>query len=268
MSISAHPLAELIPAMTDDELAGLVDDIKANGLREPITLYEGLILDGRHRARACEILEIEPEARIFDGADPLAFVLSANLHRRHLSTSQRAMIAAKLATLRREDTLRRGPDLQKRRTGMSQGEAAGLLGVGVVTVNSANAIRKHGTTELITAVERGEIPVKPAAEIARRPPEEQAKAMDDRREEKRAKQQTKNEKLTETERQRQLALTAHRRLSSVCGTLAGIVQGLPRLRVDAAVAVAKPTDIDQWIECTGDAVSSLRRLLSKLKEAR
>ena len=50
----AHPAAELFPLMDNVALAALIRDIKENGLQEPILLWEGKILDGRNRLKACE----------------------------------------------------------------------------------------------------------------------------------------------------------------------------------------------------------------------
>jgi len=94
--LEPHPLAELIPEMSDEEYAALRDDIEARGLVEPILLLDDKILDGRHRYRACAELGIEPKfARYVDG-DPIGRVISANLRRRHLSTGQLAALAASL----------------------------------------------------------------------------------------------------------------------------------------------------------------------------
>ncbi len=88
-----HPLAALIPKMSQEEYDTLRDDIAAHGLYEPIRTYEGQILDGRHRYYACVELDIEPRYEPFEGSDPIGYVASANLHRRHLTSSQRAVIA-------------------------------------------------------------------------------------------------------------------------------------------------------------------------------
>ena len=93
-----HPLASLFPLMEGEAFEELVADIKANGLREPITIHEEKILDGRNRYRACiaagvgPLLSANPERFFlaYAGQDPLVYVLSANLHRRHLTTAQRA----------------------------------------------------------------------------------------------------------------------------------------------------------------------------------
>src|SRR4051812_30916329 len=96
-----HPLANLFPEMTGDEYDALREDIRAHGLHEPIWLYQDQILDGKHRARACSDLGIDPAVRMWPGDAPRAFVISLNLHRRQLTIGQRAAIADKLATMGR-----------------------------------------------------------------------------------------------------------------------------------------------------------------------
>src|SRR5262245_48048938 len=97
-----HEAADLFPMMDDDEFDGLVHNIKQDGLRESIVrTSEGKILDGRNRLRACLAASVEPKFTTFRGpGTALQFVISTNLHRRHLTTSQRALIAAKIATLK------------------------------------------------------------------------------------------------------------------------------------------------------------------------
>jgi ParB-like chromosome segregation protein Spo0J len=98
--VNVHPAADLFPLLTGDEYQALVDDIREHGQREPITLHEGTILDGRNRWRACEELGIEPVTRQWDErGSATAFVVSANIHRRHLNPSERATIAADLLPL-------------------------------------------------------------------------------------------------------------------------------------------------------------------------
>jgi ParB-like chromosome segregation protein Spo0J len=105
-----HPAADVFPMLDDAALRELADDIRENGLRDSITriwvdagagngTLKPQILDGRNRFRACEIANVLPQFVDYEGADPVAFVVSKNLRRRHLSPSQKAMAAADLAQL-------------------------------------------------------------------------------------------------------------------------------------------------------------------------
>ena len=94
MSYELHPLCTLFPRVDGAEFDALVADVKANGLRQPIVLHDGMILDGGNRYRACVEAGVKPSFVKFDGDNLVSFVLSANLHRRHLSTGQQAAIVA------------------------------------------------------------------------------------------------------------------------------------------------------------------------------
>jgi hypothetical protein len=93
-----HPLAGIFPLMEGAEFGALVADIKANGLHYPVILYDGKILDGRNRYRACLAAGFEPAVRNGDNwiGDPASFVISRNIHRRHLTAKQRRELIAKL----------------------------------------------------------------------------------------------------------------------------------------------------------------------------
>ena len=94
-----HKLANIFPLLDGAEFDALVEDIKNNGLHEPICLFEDQILDGRNRWRACLLADVEPRYTDYSGSDPLGYVVSLNLHRRHLNETQRGVVAAKLANL-------------------------------------------------------------------------------------------------------------------------------------------------------------------------
>jgi hypothetical protein len=92
-----HPACLMFPEMSAEDLEQLAADIKLHGLREPIWTYNGQIIDGRNRYLACQIAEVEPESREWDGDGSLAlFVYSLNFHRRHLTTGQRVAVAVEL----------------------------------------------------------------------------------------------------------------------------------------------------------------------------
>lgn len=96
MSYELHPLCRFFPRITGDEFAALCEDIRANGLQQPIVLHDGQILDGGNRYRACVETGAEPIFAEYDGANLVQFVLSANLHRRHLTPGQHASIVASM----------------------------------------------------------------------------------------------------------------------------------------------------------------------------
>ena len=92
MELKQHPLSAAFPSMSDEDFEALTWDIEKNGQRGPIITLDEMVLDGWHRYRACVELGIDPTRFKFpEGDDPVAFVKSANLHRRHLTGSQRAL---------------------------------------------------------------------------------------------------------------------------------------------------------------------------------
>ena len=162
-----HPFTDLFPLMEGREFEELVADIKANGLHEPIILLDDLILDGRNRYRACLAAGVEPLFVPYRGDDPAAYVVSMNVARRHLSELQRAMVASRLATLKRGDN-QHSPIGET-----SQATAARLLNVGKRSVERAREVLDQGAPELAAAVERGEVSVSAAADVATLPAAEQ-----------------------------------------------------------------------------------------------
>lgn len=97
--MKVHPVADLFPMLPEDELDDLAKDIKANGLQHSIVVKDGELIDGRNRLAACQLAGVEPSYEELDSQDPVAYILSANLARRHMSKGQRAMAAAKTVDL-------------------------------------------------------------------------------------------------------------------------------------------------------------------------
>ena len=94
-----HPIAEQIPRWGSDSFEKLCEDIATNGLVNSIVLYDGKILDGRHRYEACLEAGVKPRFVKYKGDDPVGHVYSLNLLTREWKSGQRAMIASNLANL-------------------------------------------------------------------------------------------------------------------------------------------------------------------------
>lgn len=221
-----HPLANIFPLSEGDDFEKLVADISAYGLNEPIVMHEDMVLDGRNRWLACQKAGIPICTRTFDGTDPLAFVLSANLHRRHLNESQRAMIAAKLANLPhgcRADRAANLPILP-----VTQSEAARLLNLSECSVRSAREVQERRVPELAGRVERGEIAVSLASKVAAMPKPKQAEvvALPERQLRGAVKQALRSE-------QEQALAEATRHASEQCGVkLYGVLYADPPWRFE------------------------------------
>ena len=173
-----HPLANLFPLIEGTEFEDLVADVRANGLREAVVLYQGKVLDGRNRYRACLAAEVEPRTVYFRPdleGEPLAFVISKNLKRRHLNESQRAMVAAAIADMRQGQRTDLAPHAEPSANlpKVDQPTAARMLNISDRSVRSAKTVREKGSPSLVRAVEQGKLAVSEAAKAAKLAPAEQ-----------------------------------------------------------------------------------------------
>ena len=92
-----HPLAAKFPMLDQHDLGELAVDIQQNGLNRALVIdAAGVLLDGRNRLAACQLVGIKPRFEVFGGDDPVTFIISENLNRRHLTPSQRAMLAVEV----------------------------------------------------------------------------------------------------------------------------------------------------------------------------
>lgn len=195
MSFHAHAAAEHFPLMSEKALDELAADIQANTQHEPIVMHEGLILDGRNRWLACQRAGLQPTTREFDPeheGSPTAFVLSANLYRRHLTGSQRAAIAIKVlpqaeaeAKERRLEGNRRGGEVagrgrpldssspkvdstyRPRHAGKAAAEVAKAAGVSPTLVYTAKRLSADAS-DLFQQVEAGELSLHKAEDELKR----------------------------------------------------------------------------------------------------
>ncbi|BDV32255.1 DNA N-6-adenine-methyltransferase [Microbacterium terricola] len=161
--------------MGAEPLAELADSIRRNGLREPVVLHaDDSVLDGRNRYLACRTVGVEPTFVTFRGSDEeaLQFVIDTNTHRRHLTESQRALVAARLVGFSH------GGDRAASVAGvppmLTQRQAAERLGISERTVRDGKLVLDYAPDALAGEVERGLLAVRAAAEIIRAAGKDQA----------------------------------------------------------------------------------------------
>ena len=177
MKHAQHPLSAAFPAMHEADFLALVEDIRQHGQRDPATTLDGMVIDGWHRYRACEQIGLPCRTEELAANDPVAFVLSKNLHRRQLTASQRA--AAVVAA----SAWAQSGDNQHTKRGGEPGspppstnrEMAFAGSVDERTVQQAKRAAEAGIGD---AVRDGKISAKKAAEIAKLPESERAEAVD------------------------------------------------------------------------------------------
>lgn len=152
MGLEPHPLANKFPWMNDYEYQAFKHGIKESGYdnRHPITMYEGKILDGRHRWKACVELGVEPVFENFkeNGRTAIRFVIDENLSRRHLNTAQRAVTSLALYDETKEMFMVKDykgiPSEHKGECNVNRAKyVAKVFGVGRSSVQSALRVRRH-----------------------------------------------------------------------------------------------------------------------------
>jgi ParB-like chromosome segregation protein Spo0J len=177
MNYQQHSLSAAFPSMTDEEYQSLKDSIDVNGVLNPITIYEGMVLDGWHRYQAAMELGMDcPEAELEDWIDPKDFVLAQNKNRRHITMSQLAMATAAVyewISVGRPNNSAMMAPLNK-----TNDELAEISGTSKRTIARAKAVMKDATPEVQDAVKSGKIGLYKAQEISKLPKDKQAAAID------------------------------------------------------------------------------------------
>ena len=163
-----HEYANIFPLLEDADIRQLADSIKANGLRHKITTYEGKILDGRNRYKACLLAGVDPGYREYKGKDPIAFVIDENLHRRHLNESQRAMAAARAANLKRGEFHGNQHVVSANLPipPVSQASAAAKFNVSERSVRDAKTVQEKTIPAVMHLVDQGKLAVSEAKKLA------------------------------------------------------------------------------------------------------
>ena len=176
MAYQQHPLSAAFPAMSTEDFQGLKDSIENIGVQNPITIFEGMVVDGWNRYKAANELGMDCPSKELDAwIDPVAFVRAQNKDRRHLPLSAWALIEVSL----REWKPSHRPDKGELSSPLlaSNQEMADAVGVTKRTIQQAKAVQSNATPEVIAAVKSGEIGLPKAAAIAKLPKEEQAAAI-------------------------------------------------------------------------------------------
>lgn len=186
MSAPTHPAADLFPMMDEADLRALAADIKERGLLEPVVMdADGRIIDGRNRYQACNLAGVQVRTVTYTGDDPIGESLSRNLRRRHLTESQRAMLATNVLPLRQAEAAERKAQSNRENPRNSPSAPRGALGtapkpkpkrasdaaandvgVGGRTVERAKRV-KEKAPDLVPKIEAGELELKRAERIMR-----------------------------------------------------------------------------------------------------
>lgn len=169
--LQQHPLSAAWPSMPSAEFSALIEDIKAHGQHDVGVIYEGQVLDGWHRYRACAAIGIEFKAVEFDGDDPRAFVISKNGRRRHVSASVLAISAAACMEWRPHGGDQDAPG----HLAPTIKQAADAVGVGKRTMARAKAAVQVGLAE---EVKTGAVSLKEAEQVAKLPKAKREQAVE------------------------------------------------------------------------------------------
>ena len=173
--LKPHPLAKAASFIEKGTVEALAKFIKENGYddTEHIVLIrngrELQTLDGILRLAAAIEAGVTPSFRMFNGPNPAAFV-AKKAFRQHLSTSQRAIVAAGFATAKVGN--------QSKSTDTTIPEAARIMNVGEGVVKDAKKVLAEGSPALQEAVKDGTITVTDAARAATKPIEQQDEAVE------------------------------------------------------------------------------------------
>ena len=171
--------ATLFPEIAPEEYAQMVVSIGEVGLLDPVTLWREQVIDGRHRLKACREAGVEPRfERLSDDDDPLKYVIAKNAERRHLTSSQRGVVAHKLSAWSRPGGDKRSADHSANLpNGFTQQQASALIHVSPRTVRQASRVFSAGSPAVQDAVERGQITVSDAARVISRTADIQERAL-------------------------------------------------------------------------------------------
>lgn len=177
MNLQQHPLSAAFPAMSAEDFQSLKDSVEAIGVQNPVTLFEGMVIDGWHRYQAANELGMPCPTAELDGVDPRDFVLAQNKARRHITQAQLAMATTAVYAWAQVGNPTLSQSDIECPIGKTNDELAQIAGVHKNTIKQAKAVQTKATPEVQAAVKRGDIGLPKAAAIANLPAEQQAEAL-------------------------------------------------------------------------------------------
>jgi len=245
----------------DADLAVLAQNIKENGLVEPIVTHEGCILDGRNRYRACEIAGVKPRFVEWDGAggSPTLYAIAKNLHRRHLTLSQQATIGVEILPLLQAEAKKRQATsepgvygakplpvtLPEAVRGQSLEIAAKAVQVGASTIGRAKKV-KEADPEAYGRLQRGETTVNAEYRKVRKTPA--------------PKRPSKS-----TGKRLPIQQNAHkRRIGDALSTMTGCCKGLSEIDLSLAKPACSKEEIQTWAKVALELSKVLRKFRNEL----
>lgn len=163
-TLQRHELSSAFPDLEEPAFYELQEDIKANGLRNPITLFDNKVIDGWHRLRACMNLGLEPSVIELNG-DPVDFVIAQNIHRRHLTASQRAMALATCNAWRGIGSNQHDKVSYQQDSSLSIRELADKAKVSKETALRAKQVSQKGSEDIKEQVRRGAMTLAEAVQV-------------------------------------------------------------------------------------------------------
>lgn len=136
-----HPLSAAFPAMTPEEFQELKDSIENIGVQNPITLLDGMVIDGWHRYSACMALGMEcPVVELAQGTDPRDFVMAQNQARRHVTKAQLAMAVTAVYAWSPLGANQHGASALSADPPKTTAELSEISGVGTRTIGQAKTV--------------------------------------------------------------------------------------------------------------------------------
>lgn len=189
-----HPLSAAFPRMTPEEFQELKDSIEVLGVQNPITLHDGMVIDGWHRYTAAREVGLPcPVVNLAQDIDPREFVMAQNKARRHVTKAQLAIATTAVYAWRPVgnpafsqsgtqcqigENAAPQPQLDTEcPIAKSNAELAEISGVHLNTIKQAKTVTTQAAPAVVEAVKRGELGLPKAAAIAKLPREQQAQAI-------------------------------------------------------------------------------------------